>query len=91
MPNSAPGIVTAAELIWATFPLAQARMGVEQRMVASPNCCKFVAALRFPGASLSGGRFLVEGVWVELSVFDSVEVLAVDLGERRAVAGVGDE
>jgi hypothetical protein len=26
-----------------------------------------------------------------LLVFDSVEVLAVDVGERRAVAGVGEE
>jgi hypothetical protein len=54
-------------------------------MVASPDRCKFAAALRFPGASLSGGCLLVEGVWVELSVFDSVEVLAVEGGERGAV------
>ncbi len=53
--------------------------------VASLNRCKFAAALRFPGVSLGGGDLLVEGVWVGLSVFDSVEVLAVELGERRAV------
>jgi hypothetical protein len=35
--------------------------------------------------SLGGGDLLVEGVWVGLAVFDSVEVLAVEFGERRAV------
>ena len=58
---------------------------VPTRSVASLNRCKFAAALRFPGVSLGGGDLLVEGVWVGLSVFDSVEVLAVELGERRAV------
>ncbi len=53
--------------------------------VASLNRCKFAAALRFPGSSLGGCDLLVEGVAVELLVFDSVEVLAVDVGERRAV------
>jgi hypothetical protein len=41
--------------------------------------------------SLGGGYLLVDGVWVGLLVFDSVEVLAVDFGERRAVAGVAEE
>ena len=35
--------------------------------------------------SLGGGDLLVEGVGVGLLVFDSVEVLAVDVGERGAV------
>ena len=55
------------------------------RRVASLNRCKFGAALGFPGVSLCGCDLLVDGVWVGLSVFDSVEVLAVELGERRAV------
>ena len=37
---------------------------------------------RFEGSG--GGDLLVEGVAVELLVFDSVEVLAVDIGERGA-------
>jgi hypothetical protein len=41
--------------------------------------------------SLGGGDLLVEGVRVGLLVFDSVEVLAVDVGERGAVAGVAEE
>ena len=41
--------------------------------------------------SLSGGHLLVEGVRVGLLVLDAVEVLAVDVGERRAVAGVAEE
>jgi len=41
--------------------------------------------------SLSGGHLLVERVWVGLLVLDSVEVLAVDVGEGRAVAGVAEE
>ena len=41
--------------------------------------------------SLGGGDLLVEGVWVGLLVFDSVEVLAVDVGEGGAVAGVAEE
>jgi hypothetical protein len=41
--------------------------------------------------SLSGGHLLVEGVRVGLPVLDSVEVLAVDVGERGAVAGVAEE
>jgi hypothetical protein len=53
--------------------------------VASLNRCKFAGGLWFPGSSLGGGDLLVEGVAVELLVFDSVEVLAVDVGERRAV------
>jgi hypothetical protein len=35
--------------------------------------------------SLGGGDLLVEGVSVELLVFDSVEVLAIHVGERSAV------
>ena len=38
-----------------------------------------------PGVSLGGVHLLVEGVWIGLAVFDSVEVLAVELGERCAV------
>jgi len=41
--------------------------------------------------SLCGGHLLVDGVWVGLLVLDSVEVLAVDVGECRAVAGVAEE
>ena len=41
--------------------------------------------------SLGGGHLLVEGVRVDLLVLDSVEVLAVDVGEGRAVAGVAEE
>jgi hypothetical protein len=52
--------------------------------VASLNRCKFVAVV-VPGVSLGGGDLLVEGVAVELLVFDSVEVLAIDVGECRAV------
>jgi hypothetical protein len=52
--------------------------------VASPNRCKFAAALRFPGASLSGGCLLVEGVWVELSVFGQREAAAQVLREALA-------
>ena len=47
--------------------------------------------LRFPWVSLGGGDLLVEGVGVGLLVFDAVEVLAVDVGEGRAVAGVAEE
>jgi hypothetical protein len=53
--------------------------------VASLNRCKFAGGLRFPGASLGGCHLLVERFAVELLVFDSVEVLAVDIGERRAI------
>ena len=49
------------------------------------------ARLRFPGLSLGGAHLLVEGVWVGLLVFDSVEVLAVEFGEGGAVAGVAEE
>jgi hypothetical protein len=49
------------------------------------------ARFRFPLVSLSGGDLLVERVGVGLSVLDSVEVLAVDVGEPRAVAGVAEE
>jgi hypothetical protein len=41
--------------------------------------------------SLCGGDLLVDGVRVGLLVFDSVEVLAVDVGEGGAVAGVAEE
>ena len=41
--------------------------------------------------SLGGGCLLVEGVGVGLLVFDSVEVLAVEVGECGAVAGVAEE
>jgi hypothetical protein len=40
--------------------------------------------------SLRGGHLLVE-VGVGLLVLDSVEVLAVDVGEGGAVAGVAEE
>jgi hypothetical protein len=53
--------------------------------VASLCSCKFARGLRFPWLSLGGGDLLVEGVGVGLLVFDSVEVLAVDVGERGAV------
>ena len=49
------------------------------------------ARFRFPRLSLCGGDLLVEGVWVGLLVFDSVEVLAVNVGEGGAVAGVAEE
>ncbi len=48
-------------------------------------------AVRFPRLSLSGCDLLIESVWVRLLVFDSVEVLAVDVGEGCAVAGVVEE
>ena len=48
-------------------------------------------AVRFPLLSLSGCDLLVEGVGVGLLVLDAVEVLAVDVGERRAVARVAEE
>ena len=38
-----------------------------------------------------GAHLVVERVAVGLSVFDAVEVLAIDLGERGAVAGVAEE
>jgi hypothetical protein len=44
---------------------------------------------RFGGSG--GCDLLVEGVGVGLLVLDAVEVLAVDVGERRAVAGVAEE
>jgi hypothetical protein len=40
---------------------------------------------------LSGGHLVVERVGVGLLVLDAVEVLAVDVGEGRAVAGVAEE
>ena len=43
------------------------------------------------GLSLCGADLLVEGVGVGFLVSDSVEVLAVDVGEGGAVAGVGEE
>ena len=43
------------------------------------------------GLSLGGCDLLVERVGVGLLVFDSVEVLAVDVGECCAVAGVAEE
>ena len=48
-------------------------------------------AVQVPVVSLSGGHLLVEGVGVGLPVLDSVEVLAVEGGEGRAVAGVAEE
>jgi hypothetical protein len=42
-------------------------------------------AVQVPRVSLCGGDLLVERVWVGLLVFDSVEVLAVDVGGRCAV------
>jgi hypothetical protein len=48
-------------------------------------------AVQVPGVSLCGCDLLVEGVWVGLLVLDAVEVLAVDVGERRAVAGMAEE
>jgi hypothetical protein len=41
--------------------------------------------------SLGGCDLLVEGVSVGLVVLDAVEVLAADVGERRAVARVAEE
>ena len=41
--------------------------------------------------SLGGCDLLVEGVGVGLVVLDPVEVLAVDVGEGGAVAGVAEE
>jgi hypothetical protein len=41
--------------------------------------------------SLCGCHLLVEDVWVRLLELDSVEVLAVDVGEGGAVAGVAEE
>jgi hypothetical protein len=58
--------------------------------VASNYRCKF-ARFRFPLVSLCGCDLLFDGVWVGLLVLDSVEVLAVDFGERRAVARVAEE
>ena len=57
----------------------------------SQECCKSGRELRFPWLSLSGCHLFVERVRVGLLVFDPVEVLAVDVGERRAVAGVAEE
>ena len=48
-------------------------------------------AVRVPALSLGGGHLLVERVWVGLLVLDPVEVLAVDVGERRPVARVAEE
>ena len=48
-------------------------------------------AAQVPGWSLSGCHLLVERVGVGLVVFDAVEVLAVDVGEGGAVAGVAEE
>jgi len=59
--------------------------------VASQECCKSGASLGSRWLSLGGGHLLVEGVRVGLLVFDAVEVLAVDVGERCAVAGVAEE
>jgi hypothetical protein len=59
--------------------------GEPRAPVASLSRCKFVGGLRFPGASLGGCDLLVERFAIELLVFDSVEVLAVELGERGAV------
>jgi hypothetical protein len=44
-----------------------------------------------PWLSLSGGHLLVERVWVGLLVLDAVEVLAVELGQGGAVAGVAPD
>ena len=44
---------------------------------------------RFEGSG--GCHLLVEGGGVGLLVLDAVEVLAVDVGEGRAVAGVAEE
>jgi hypothetical protein len=41
--------------------------------------------------SLGGGHLLVDGGWVGWRVFDAVEVLAVEVGEGGAVAGVAEE
>jgi len=41
--------------------------------------------------SLGGCDLLVDGLWFGLLVFDSVEVLAVQVGERGSVAGVVEE
>jgi hypothetical protein len=56
-----------------------------------PNTAVNSCAVRFPWLSLGGAHLLVEGVRIGLSVLDSVEVLAVDVGERRTVAGVAEE
>jgi hypothetical protein len=53
--------------------------------VASLCCCKFARGSGSRGLSLSGGDLLVDRVGVGLLVFDSVEVLAVNVGERGAV------
>ena len=57
--------------------------------------CPFAAvnslAVEVPGVSLGGCDLLVDGVWVGLLVLDSVEVLAVEVGEGCAVAGVAEE
>ena len=59
--------------------------------VASIHRCKFARGSWFPGLSLGGCDLLVESVWVGLVVLDSVEVLSVNVGEGRAVAGVAEE
>jgi len=53
--------------------------------------CNFAWGFWFPGVSLCGCGLLVDGVGFGLLVFDSVEVLAVEVGERGAVAGVCEE
>jgi hypothetical protein len=59
--------------------------------VASNHRCKFAGGLGSRVGSLGGCDLLVEGIWVGLVVFDSVEVLAVNVGEGGAVAGVAEE
>ena len=53
--------------------------------------CKFAGGLGSLLVSLGGGDLLVESVRVGLLVADSVEVLAVQVGEGRAVARVAEE
>jgi hypothetical protein len=59
--------------------------------VASSYRCKFVRGSGSRVGSLGGCDLLVERVRVGLVVFAAVEVPAVDVGERGAVAGVAEE
>jgi hypothetical protein len=63
----------------------------QQQPVVSLLRCNFAWGFWFPGVSLCGCGLLVDGVGFGLLVFDSVEVLAVEVGERGAVAGVCEE
>jgi len=58
-------------------------MSVGPRPFAAVNSL----AVQVPGVSLGGVHLLVDG-WL---VFDPVEVLAVEVGEGGAVAGVAEE